>query len=128
MPSTRAELDLSGEWCTTLDREKFVLANDGVDDKIVIFATENSLRLLAEATTYFVDETFSVCLPTSKMSAKPYGWLLGIHMVPRPSSCLKLWFYWTHCCDKADNNYKGTEIIVCVLVVGLGKDSLCAFN
>ncbi len=61
MPSTRADLDLSGEWCTTLDGEKFVLANDGLDDKIVIFATESSLRLLAEATTYFVDGTFSVC-------------------------------------------------------------------
>ena len=39
----------------------FVLANDGDDDKIVIFGTKNALQLLSEADTFFVDGTFSVC-------------------------------------------------------------------
>ena len=33
----------------------FVIANDGDDDKIVIFGTENSLQHLAEVDTFFVD-------------------------------------------------------------------------
>ena len=41
--------------------ENFVLANDGLDDKIVIFGAVNSLRHLAEAETFFMDGTFSVC-------------------------------------------------------------------
>ena len=53
---TRADLDLSGEWCKTASGEKFV--NDGDDDKIVIFGTENALQHLSEADTFFVDGTF----------------------------------------------------------------------
>ena len=37
MPQSRSELDLSGQWCQTTSGESFVTANDGDDDKIVIF-------------------------------------------------------------------------------------------
>ena len=60
MPHSRSDPDLSREWCKTVKEENFVLANDGLDDKIVIFGTENSLRHLVEADTFFMD-TFSVC-------------------------------------------------------------------
>ena len=60
MPRTRADLDLSGEWCKTASGENFILANDGDSDKIVIFGTENALQHLSEADT-FVDGTFSIC-------------------------------------------------------------------
>ena len=61
MPRTRADLDLSGEWCKTASAENFILANDGDDDKIVIFGTERALQHVSEADTFFVDGTFSVC-------------------------------------------------------------------
>ena len=61
MPRTRADLDLSGEWCKTASGENFILANDGDSDKIVIFGTENALQHLSEADTFFVDGTFSIC-------------------------------------------------------------------
>ena len=62
MPRTRADFDLSGEWCKTVSGENFILANDGDDDKIVIFGTENALQHLSEADTFqFFDGTFSVC-------------------------------------------------------------------
>ena len=60
MPRSRAELNLTGDWAKTLDGQDFVLANDGQDDKIVLFGTESSLKLLSEANTYYVDGTFHV--------------------------------------------------------------------
>ena len=60
MPRSRAELNLIGDWAKTLDGQDFVLANDGQDDKIVLFGTESSLKLLSEANTYNVDGTFRV--------------------------------------------------------------------
>ena len=38
-----------------------MLANDGSDDKIVLFGTVENLRCLTEAESLFVDGTFSVC-------------------------------------------------------------------
>ena len=60
MPRSHAELNLTGDWAKTLDGQDFVLANDGQDDKIVLFGTESSLKLLSEANTYYVDWTFRV--------------------------------------------------------------------
>ena len=62
MPRSRAELNLTGDWAKTLDGQDFVLANDGQEDKIVLFGTESSLKLLSEANTYYVDGTFRVIL------------------------------------------------------------------
>ena len=61
MPNSCSDLDLSGEWCKTLGGEEFVLANDGSDDKIVLFRTVENLRRLTEAESLFVDGTFSIC-------------------------------------------------------------------
>ena len=64
MPTSCSDLDPSGEWCKTVGGEEFMLANDGSDDKIVLFGTvetvENPHRL-AEAVSLFVDGAFSVC-------------------------------------------------------------------
>ena len=38
-----------------------MLANDGSDDKIVLFETVENLRRLTEAESLFVDGTFSIC-------------------------------------------------------------------
>ena len=45
MPHTCAEVGLTGEWTQTLDGRDFVLANDGVDDRLIIFGTVKNLRL-----------------------------------------------------------------------------------
>ena len=61
MPQSRSDINLEGEWATTLDGNEFIIANDGPDDKIVIFGTSASLRLLLDSSSFFVDGTFSVC-------------------------------------------------------------------
>lgn len=65
MPRSHAELNLTGDWAKTLDGQDFVLTNDGQEDKIVLFGTESSLKLLSEANTYYVDGTFRVTLQYS---------------------------------------------------------------
>lgn len=58
LPQNRADLDLSGEWCKTLNGNDFVVADDGSTDRTVIFCTVDNLHRLAEAEKWFVDGTF----------------------------------------------------------------------
>ena len=60
MPHSRAEIQLTGDWTKTLDGNDFILGDDSNDDKIVLFGTQSSLRLLSEAETYYVDGTFPI--------------------------------------------------------------------
>ena len=73
IPHTRAEVELQGEWRTTLDGRDFVLANDGQDDKIIIFGTVQNLRLLCQADTIFMDGTF-------KTAPEMFAQLYSIHI------------------------------------------------
>ena len=61
LPSTRAEVAFEGEWAQTANGKSFLLAEDGGDDKMVIFASEDDLRRLAEAEYLYVDGTFHIC-------------------------------------------------------------------
>jgi hypothetical protein len=60
LPHTRTDINLEGEWATTQDGRDFILANDGDEDKIIIFGTVQNVRLLCEAETIFMDGTFKV--------------------------------------------------------------------
>ena len=62
LPQSRADVHFDGEWTQTFKGTQFLLAEDGVGvDKMIIFATEDNLRRLAEAGTIHVDGTFSTC-------------------------------------------------------------------
>ena len=39
LPHQRAEVNIVGQWSQTKDGRQFLLANDGVEDKLLIFAT-----------------------------------------------------------------------------------------
>ena len=61
LPIHRRDVSLSGRYTKTCSGEDFLLVDDGDDDKIMIFATEENLRLMAEADAFFIDGTFSTC-------------------------------------------------------------------
>lgn len=61
MPRSRANVHFEGEWAQTIDSRRFLLVEDGDDDKVVIFATDDNLKLLTEAECLFVDGTFHTC-------------------------------------------------------------------
>ena len=58
LPKSREEIHIEGRWQLTLSREQFLIREDG---EMLIFATEENLRHLAEAETIYVDGTFEVC-------------------------------------------------------------------
>lgn len=70
LPHTRADINLQGEWASTQDGREFILANDGNEDKMIIFGTVQNLRLLCEAETIFMDGTFKV---TPEMFSQVYS-------------------------------------------------------
>ena len=61
LPSTRAEVAFECEWAQTANGKSFLLPEDGGDDNIVIFASEDDLPRLAEAECLYVDGTFHIC-------------------------------------------------------------------
>ena len=58
IPHSRSEIDLQGQWTQTKDGRPFLLANDGAEDRILIFGTAQNLRYLCLATEIFMDGTF----------------------------------------------------------------------
>jgi hypothetical protein len=73
VPHTRAEVNLEGEWTQTIDGRDYVLANDGIDDRLIIFGTMQNLRLLCHAATIFMDGTF-------KMAPEMFCQVYSIHI------------------------------------------------
>ena len=61
LPIHRRDVSLSGRYTKTCSGEDFLLVDNGDDDKIMIFATEENLQLMSEAYAFFIDGTFSTC-------------------------------------------------------------------
>jgi len=61
LPQTRAEVTLENEWTETTDGRNFLAVNDGDEDKLLIFCTEEDLQHLATADKIFMDGTFKSC-------------------------------------------------------------------
>ncbi|XP_071103353.1 uncharacterized protein [Haliotis cracherodii] len=59
LPKTRAEVDIAAPWRETHDGERFLLFEDGEEDKMLVFATDDQLRVLQSAS--IVHGTFSAC-------------------------------------------------------------------
>ena len=55
---SQEDIRIEGRWQTTLSGEQFFLRKEG---EVLIFATHTNMRLLAEATTIYVDGTFEIC-------------------------------------------------------------------
>ena len=61
MPRTREDIDLSGDWYKTLIKERFLLANDGSNDKITVFASDSMMLELCDSVTIYMAGTFKTC-------------------------------------------------------------------
>ena len=57
IPKSLADVDLSGDWLNTPSGSRFLLRNEGTDDRILIFATDGMLHRLCEVETIYVDGT-----------------------------------------------------------------------
>ena len=58
LPTHRRDVSLSPRFTKTQSGEDFLLVDDGDDDKILIFATEEHLRLMSDAEAFYIDGTF----------------------------------------------------------------------
>ena len=61
LPQTLQDVDLQGPWSQTHDGKRCLLFSGGDADKMVVFSTEDQLRLLQEADTIYMDGTFTCC-------------------------------------------------------------------
>lgn len=57
-PENRKDLHIPGSWRQTLDGRNFILCDDGLDDKILIFGTPEIFSKMCDAKTLFMDGTF----------------------------------------------------------------------
>lgn len=58
LPQSREDVTIEGRWQKTLSGEQFLLRQE---DDIHVFATTESLHLLAIAEAIYVDGTFEIC-------------------------------------------------------------------
>ena len=61
LPTQRRDVSLSSRFTKIHSGEDFLLVDDGTDDKILIFATEENIRLMSDANAFYIDGTFSTC-------------------------------------------------------------------
>lgn len=60
LPTQLGNIVLEGEWTQTLDQKPFLLANDGEENKILVFSTDQNLEILSASDQIFMDGTFAV--------------------------------------------------------------------
>ena len=58
LPQTRRDIVIAPPFSETSDGRRFLLANDGDDDKILVFGTEENLVRMCRAEKVFMDGTF----------------------------------------------------------------------
>jgi len=60
LPATRTDIDLQGEWTETMTGQNFLLCDDNNDmnERIIVFATDDNLRNLGASTVVIGDGTF----------------------------------------------------------------------
>ena len=61
LPTHRRDISLSNRFTKSKSGEDLLLVDDGDDDKILIFATEQNLSLMGDADSFYIDGTFSTC-------------------------------------------------------------------
>ena len=63
LPSSRADIAIPQKFKRLSDGRDFLLAEDGAEDKILIFGTKNFFRLLCGSECIYMDGTFK-CVPS----------------------------------------------------------------
>lgn len=58
LPKVRQDVTLDGKWTETTAGDKFLLADDGEENRIIVFATLENLMELSRADIWYVDGTF----------------------------------------------------------------------
>lgn len=61
-PLAREDINITGIWSRTLTGQKFLWADSGEEEKIIIFGTESMMRRLFSSERVFLDGTFK-CVP-----------------------------------------------------------------
>ncbi len=61
LPQSRSDIQLEGDWTKTTRVKRFFLSNDGDENRIIIFPTDDQLAILANADTIYMDGTFECC-------------------------------------------------------------------
>jgi len=61
LPTSRTNINLQGPWRQTTTGEEFLVADDGEDDRILMFTTRQNLEHLTSADTIYGDGTFYIC-------------------------------------------------------------------
>ena len=61
MPRNQENITLLGDWCNTLSGERFLLADDGTTEKLIIFASDDMISQLCNSDVIYMDGNFKTC-------------------------------------------------------------------
>ena len=82
MPSTRGDIDLGGQWTTTVQGDRFLLGEDGDGvNKIIVFTSDSALHVLTNANTCHMGGMFAIAPRLFYQIVTLHALILGI-MLP----------------------------------------------
>ncbi|XP_067668277.1 uncharacterized protein [Haliotis asinina] len=61
LPKDLASVNIEGSWANTKDGRRFLAVNSGREDKILVFATDETLEMAQQANILYMDGTFYSC-------------------------------------------------------------------
>ena len=79
MSSTTGDIDLDGQWTTTVQGDRFLLGEDGDGvDKIMVFTSDSARPALANANTCHMDDTFVLAPRLFYQIVTLHAFVLGV--------------------------------------------------
>ena len=73
LPKTRADIILEGPWIETKDGRPFLVIDDGSEQRILGFTTDDLMTTLCGATTVYMDGTFRAGVHNTRSLVVPPG-------------------------------------------------------
>ena len=79
LPSSRSQINLQGIWTQTKGENprSFLMIDEGQEDKLLVFATLESLQILSESEKLFMDGTFYTSPPLFQQIYTIHGYFKG---------------------------------------------------
>jgi hypothetical protein len=92
LPTTIVDIVIENEWAQTKTKDRFLCNYKENDNQMIIFASDNCLKALAESSRWHANGTFKCAVKDFQQVYIIHGLYRG-HMIPLLKASCFLWFF-----------------------------------